>query len=143
MYIPPITDAKLGFVGNQDLFETMLAADSRLSRGQTALELGSGRGRITCHVASLTGAHVTGLNIVEDQLENARRFARANGLSDQCDFVEHNFNVFPFPFPDESFDAVYNVGAIMGLATDLDSVLREATRLLRPGGTSFHWTSFP
>ena len=134
MYLPPIVDAKLGIVGNQDLFEAVLASDSGLSKGQTALELGSGRGRITCHVASLTGAHVTGLNIVEDQLENARKFARAYGLSDQCDFVEHNFNVFPFPFPDDSFDAVYNVGAITGLATDLDAVLREADRLLKPGG---------
>ena len=134
MYLPPILDGKLGIAGNQDLFETMLAGDSELSRGRTALELGCGRGRITCHVASLTGAHVTGLNIVEDQLENARKFARAYGLGDQCDFVEHNFNVFPFPFPDGSFDAVYNVGAITGLATDLDAVLREADRLLKPGG---------
>ena len=134
MYLPPILDAKLGIAGNQDLFEQRLVSDSELSRGRTALELGSGRGRITCHVASLTGAHVTGLNIVEDQLENARRFARAHGLSDQCDFVEHNFNVFPFPFPDACFDAVYNVGAITGLATDLDAVLREADRLLKPGG---------
>lgn len=134
MYLPPILDAKAGIDGNQDLFETMLAGDSGLSRGRTALELGCGRGRITCHVASLTGAHVTGLNIVENQLENASRFARAHGLSDQCDFVEHNFNVFPFPFPDESFDAVYNVGAITGLATNLDAVLREADRLLKPGG---------
>lgn len=134
MYLPPILDANLGIVGNQDLFEERLALDSRLSRGRTALELGSGRGRITCHIASLTGAHVTGLNIVEDQLDNARRFARADGLSEQCDFVEHNFNVFPFPFPHDSFDAVYNVGAITGLATDLDAVLREADRLLKPGG---------
>lgn len=134
MYLPPIVDEKLGITGNQDLFEETLATDSGLARGRTALELGSGRGRITCRVASLTGGHVTGLNIVEDQLENARRFARAHGLGDRCEFVEHNFNLFPFPFADESFDAVYNVGAITGLATNLDAVLREADRLLKPGG---------
>lgn len=134
MYLPPILDEKRDIAGNQDVFEAKLAGDSGLSKGQTGLELGCGRGRITCHVASLTGAHLTGLNIVEDQLENARRFARAHGLEDQTDFVEHNFNVFPFPFPDQSFDVVYNVGAITGLATDLDAVLREADRLLKPGG---------
>ena len=43
-------------------------------------------GRISVHANALTGAHVSGFNIDENQIDNAKWFAAKSGLTDRLDF---------------------------------------------------------
>lgn len=46
------------------------------------LDIGCGRARVATHMASVTGAHVTGINIDEDQMANAKAFLKERNLDD-------------------------------------------------------------
>jgi sterol 24-C-methyltransferase len=133
MYIPPVMDLKLGIFGNQLVWEEKGMADKlEVGPGKKVLDVGCGRGRIAHHVASYTGAKVVGLNIDKGQIRMAKEYAEATGLlGSQLDFVESNYNM-PFPFDNETFDALYHVQALT-YAQDLVKLLREMHRVLKPG----------
>ena len=87
------------------------------------LDIGCGTGR-NFETIRATGRTVVGLDYSADQLQMAR--SRTN-----CPLMRADAAVLPFA--DESFDTV----TVMWISTDVDDfgkVLREATRVLRPGG---------
>jgi len=133
MYIPPIIDPKVGVFENQLLFEEGFADELNLGPGKVAFEIGCGRGRISHHVASRTGASVVAINIDPAQLAVAKQYANETGLlqNGRLTFKEANMND-PLPFPDASFDAFYQVQA-MTYAKDLRAVFKEIGRVLKPG----------
>lgn len=133
MYIPPIMDLSKGIIANQILFEKKMAQDLGVKQGGHILDIGCGRGRIASHIASLTGAHVTGINIDTDQLECARRFALGKNLSEQCQFKLGDLNELPLPFANASMDAVYQV-QVFSLSKDLEKLFADIYRILKPGG---------
>jgi sterol 24-C-methyltransferase len=141
MYIPPAMDLSKSIIANQALFEKMMASDLGLAKGKRALDIGCGRGRVANHMASHTGADVVGMNLDPDQLESARRFAQGNGLSDQCLFLKGDLNETPYPFPDNHFDAVYEIQVVFSLAKDPLKAFKEIHRILKPGGRfgSLEW----
>jgi sterol 24-C-methyltransferase len=132
MYIPPALDLSLSIIKNQILFEKKLSQDLSISQGDNVLDIGCGRGRVANHIASTTGAHITGLNIDPDQLESARQFALGNNLSQQCQFILGDLNDIPLPFKDNSLDAVYHIQAF-SLAKDLKKLFADIFRILKPG----------
>ena len=132
MYIPPAIDLSKSIITNQTLFERKMAQDLGIKKGDKVLDIGCGRGRVASHVASYTGAHVTGMNIDTTQLESAKRFAAGNGLSNQCHFQKGDMNDIPYPFADNSFDAIYQIQAF-SLSKDLGKLLKEIYRMLKPG----------
>lgn len=133
MYIPPIMDEQMGVFDNQLLYEQWFCDHLKVDKNSHLLELGCGRGRISHHIATKTGAKITAMNIDEDQLQAARQFATNQGLNGtQITFVQGNFN-YPLPFPDDHFDAVYQVQA-MTYSWDLDQLFSEIARVLKPGG---------
>lgn len=77
------------------------------------------------------GALVEGVNIVDQQLAWARRFILANGLSHQIRL--HMASAMSLPFRDATFDMVFCLEAAHCFA-DKPRFLREALRVLRPGG---------
>jgi sterol 24-C-methyltransferase len=131
MYIPPIIDERVGVFENQLLFETGFADQLNIGPGKKALEIGCGRGRITHTVASHTGANIIGMNIDPEQIKIANQYANETGLSDRLQFFEGNMND-PFPFPDNTFDAFYQVQA-MTYAANLTNVFKEIFRVIKPG----------
>jgi sterol 24-C-methyltransferase len=131
MYIPPIIDASVGVFENQMLFEAGFADKLNIGPGKRALEIGCGRGRITHHVGSHTGANIIGMNIDPMQIKIANQYANETGMSDKLSFQEGNMND-PFPFPDETFDAFYQVQA-MTYAQNLTAVFKEIFRVVKPG----------
>jgi len=145
MYIPPVMDLKLGIFGNQLMWEEKGMADKLdIGVGKKVLDVGCGRGRIAHHVASYTGAHVTGLNIDKTQIALGKEYARAtNLLGRQLDFVEGNYND-PLPFANETFDALYHVQALT-YAKDLPALLKEMHRVLKPGAkiSFLDWFKLP
>lgn len=132
MYIPPYVDESKGCYGNQLAFEIQMVKALGVQKGQKVLELGCGRGRIVHHVARLTGASVTGLNIDKGQVAEARFYARITGMEDQLDFVIKSFNDYPLPFDDSSFHAMYHVQAFT-YVSDLEKMFSELWRVLKPG----------
>jgi sterol 24-C-methyltransferase len=130
MYIPPAIDLSRSIIDNQILFERRLGRDLVVGPGSRLLDVGCGRGRIAHHVASYTGAHVTGMNLDATQLESASQFAQ--GFS-RCAFLWGDINQPPFPFADASFDAIYEI-QVFSLSKNLDALFREIHRLLKPGG---------
>lgn len=133
MYIPPIIDAKKSVSENQELFEKQFMRELRIKAGDRVLDIGCGRGRIAAHVARATGAHVTGINIDEEQLKHGRLFAKEKKIEDILEFRKGDMNDIPFPFEDNTFDAIYHVQAF-SYSTDLHKLLRELYRILKPGG---------
>jgi len=133
MYIPPVMDLSQGIVANQMLWEEKGMADKLdLGPGKRVLDVGCGRGRIAHHVATYTGAHVTGLNIDNGQIKFAKDYAIAKGLlNSSLDFKQGNYNE-PLPFEDQSFDAMYHVQALT-YVKDLAALLKEIHRVLKPG----------
>ena len=100
--------------------------------GESILDLGCGSGA-DCFVAALhtteTGT-VTGVDITDQQLENARELAENGGFHNV--HVEQSY-IEELPFGDETFDVVISNGVI-NLSAEKERVFREASRVLAPGG---------
>ena len=100
--------------------------------GKRVLEMGSGSGGPAVYLASKRGCHVTGVDINEHGIANARRLAEARGVADLTTFVHANANE-RLPFDDGAFDAILSNDAICHFASR-EGVLREWHRLIKPGG---------
>jgi sterol 24-C-methyltransferase len=142
MYIPPIMDKQASVLENQILNEEAIAKEIGLKAGDRVLDLGCGRGRVAAHMATLTGARVTGLNIDPNQIAQAREFNDQHGL--QNEFVERDQNELPLPFADNSFDAFYEIQAL-SLCKDPRALFKEIFRVLKPGAKFLlmDWVSLP
>ena len=146
MYIPPTMDLSKTIIENQFLFEEMMHRDLNIRPGYHVLEVGCGRGRIVNHMASqVPGVSVTGINIDKDQLTNAESYAQATNTSQFTKFKYWDLNKCPLDFPNNSFDAIYQVQVISSYCKDKDTLFSELYRILKPGGriAGLDWISLP
>jgi len=94
------------------------------------LEVGCGTGGNACYVARATGCHVTGIDIAEHMVAEAKNRAEKEGLADRVTFsVGDAYNL---KYPDEVFDSVVTVFVSQFL--DLERAFPEFLRVLKPGG---------
>jgi phosphoethanolamine N-methyltransferase len=101
-------------------------------RGKDVLDIGCGSGGITLHIARrFAPKAITGFDVEEPVIREARRRAAEAGLSDRVHFVQAPPGVLPFA--DESFDIVFSKDAMVHIA-DKDAIFAEIFRVLRPGG---------
>lgn len=103
-----------------------------LSDGETVLDLGSGAGAdvlISARRVAPNGRAI-GLDMTDEMLELARSNAAAAGV-DNAEFVKGYLE--ELPLPDASVDVVIS-NCVINLSYDKPAVLREAARVLRPGG---------
>jgi SAM-dependent methyltransferase len=96
----------------------------------SALDLACGSGRLTLELAR-RGAAATGVDTSPKALDAARERAREAGAA--VTFAHADMDE-PLPFPDGAFVAVTSRLALM-IARDPTATLREAARVVRPGGT--------
>jgi SAM-dependent methyltransferase len=103
-----------------------------LRPGETVLDLGSGAGADVLISARRVapGGRAIGLDMTDEMLQLARRNAADAGV-DNVEFVKGYIE--EIPLPDASVDVVIS-NCVINLAADKARVLREAARILRPGG---------
>jgi len=103
-----------------------------LQRGETVLDLGSGAGADVLISARRVGpaGKAIGVDMTDEMLDLARTNATAAGL-DNVEFIKGYLE--DLPLPDASVDVIIS-NCVINLAADKTVVLREAARVLRPGG---------
>ncbi len=103
-----------------------------LSEGETVLDLGSGAGAdvlISARRVGPTGRAI-GLDMTDEMLELARANAEEAGVPN-AEFLKGYLE--DMPLPDAAVDVVIS-NCVINLSADKGSVIREAARVLRPGG---------
>jgi len=104
-------------------------------KGQRVLVVACGTGRGMIELAQAVGltGRVDALDLSEAMIDQARAKSEKLGLSDHVHFRQGNARVLPYP--DETFDVVYN--SYMFDLIPLDGfvpILNEMARVLKPGG---------
>ena len=103
-----------------------------LQPGETVLDLGSGGGMVVLLSAKRVGptGKAYGLDMTADMLALARENQRQAGI-ENVEFLEGEIE--NIPLPGDSVDVVIS-NCVINLSADKDCVLREAYRVLKPGG---------
>ena len=105
---------------------------AELKRGETVLDLGSGGGIDVLLSARRVGptGKAYGLDMTDEMLALARENQRKAGV-ENAEFLKGQIeNV---PLPDNSVDVIIS-NCVINLSADKDRVLKEAFRVLKPGG---------
>ena len=106
----------------------------RHGRGEwQALDVAGGTGDIAFKIVEASNKTVkaTVFDINASMLDVGRERAEKNGLAQHLTFVEGNAEILPFE--DNSFDA-YTVAVGIRNVAHIDRALKEAYRILKPGG---------
>ena len=103
-----------------------------IKEGETVLDLGSGAGFDSFLAANRVGptGKVIGVDMTPEMINRARENADKGSYSN-VQFVPGELE--DLPVDDNSMDAVIS-NCVINLSADKDAVLREAFRVLRPGG---------
>jgi SAM-dependent methyltransferase len=136
----PITSNLYTRTETDDLPETVRKASlgcgnptalAQLHAGETVLDLGSGGGIdvLSARRVGPTGK-AYGLDMTDEMLALARENQRQAGI-DNVEFLKGEIE--NIPLPDNSVDVVIS-NCVINLSSDKDRVLREAFRVLKPGG---------
>lgn len=105
---------------------------AELTPGQIVLDLGAGAGIDVLLSAKRVGpsGKAYGLDMTDEMLALAEQNRRISGLSN-VEFLKGDIE--HIPLPDNSVDVVIS-NCVINLSGDKDQVLREAFRVLKPGG---------
>jgi tRNA1Val (adenine37-N6)-methyltransferase len=134
----------------------LLSGFARVKPGARVLDMGTGTGIIPILLEAKTKAsHISALEIQEESADMARRSVELNGLEDKIDIITGDIKKADTIFELASFDAItcnppYMIGqhgitnpdapkaiARHEIMCTLDDVVRNASRLLKPGGSFF------
>lgn len=105
---------------------------AELVDGETVLDLGSGAGLdvlLSARRVAPSGK-AYGLDMTDEMLELARRNQAEAGITN-AEFLKGDIE--DIPLPDQSVDVIIS-NCVINLSVDKPRVLREAHRVLRPGG---------
>jgi arsenite methyltransferase len=105
---------------------------AKLEPGQVVLDLGSGGGIDVLLSAKRVGpsGKAYGLDMTDDMLELARANQQRAGITN-VEFLKGEIE--KVPLPDNTVDVIIS-NCVINLSADKDLVLREALRVLKPGG---------
>jgi ubiquinone/menaquinone biosynthesis C-methylase UbiE len=116
----------------QRLLANRLDGES-LFKGKRCLDAGCGNGRGSLLMLKNGAAHVTALDISEENLRSVDRNLKSFGYSN---FECRQTSLEKIDIPDQSFDFVWCNGVLMHTA-EPDACLQEITRILKIGGRSW------
>lgn len=105
---------------------------AQLVPGEVVLDLGCGGGLDALYAAQRVAPHgrVYGLDMTPEMIELAKRNQRKTNITN-VEFLLGDIEAIPLP--DESVDVVIS-NCVINLVPDKDAALREAHRVLKPGG---------
>src|SRR6204780_2791739 len=105
---------------------------AKLNAGETVLDLGSGGGIDVLLSARRVGptGKAYGLDMTDEMLALANENKKKAGV-ENVEFLKGEIE--HIPLPDNSVDVVIS-NCVINLSSDKDAVLREAFRVLKPGG---------
>jgi len=105
---------------------------AKLNPGETVLDLGSGGGIDVLLSAKRVGptGKAYGLDMTDEMLALAEENKRKSGIAN-VEFLKGEIE--HIPLPNNSVDVVIS-NCVINLSSDKDAVLREAFRVLKPGG---------
>ncbi len=102
-----------------------------LRSGARVLDVGSGLGGPSRHLAAAYGCHVVGIDLTEAYCRVAAMFAERVGLTGRVAY--RRANALDLPFEDAAFDAAYTQHVAMNVR-DKTALYGEVARVLKPGG---------
>jgi ubiquinone/menaquinone biosynthesis C-methylase UbiE len=108
-----------------------VADELQLAAGDHALDLGCGVGGMLRYVARRTGASISGITLGENEVKEANRLIGAGGLQEFCQVVQGDCQAMQFEA--STFDGIFAVYSLK-YYPDLNRVLSEIQRVLKPGG---------
>jgi ubiquinone/menaquinone biosynthesis C-methylase UbiE len=137
-YPPWLTQLLEGPIRRSWVSRDRCLAESGLSQGMHALEVGPGGGYVTEAAVERVGPHgrLVCLDLQPDMLRQVRARLGPRSPALVCASGSR------LPFREEVFDLVFLVG-VLGEIPDKDGALRESLRVLRPGGTLAVTESLP
>ena len=131
----------------------LLSGFAKVKKGERVLDMGTGTGIIPILLEAKTeGRHFTGLDIQDESADMARRSVSYNHLEEKIDIVTGDIKTASQMFPLSGFDVItsnppymtnlhgiQNPEAPKAIARHvvlctLEDLVRETSRLLRPGG---------
>lgn len=112
---------------------TEICASLGLSPGIRVLDVGCGIGGSAFHMAGNYGAHVTGVDLLHQLIEQGQHRAAQRGIQN-VRFIANN--IIDAELPEEGFDLIYSRDAIM-YNEDKAAVFQRLRSLLAPGGRLF------
>jgi ubiquinone/menaquinone biosynthesis C-methylase UbiE len=122
----PADEATDGYITRSELREMVNAL--QVSRGQTVVDLGCGRGGPGRWIAGITGAALVGIDFSAVALDQAR--ARAHELGIDCAYRSASFDATGLD--PASVDGAFSVDVIWAIP-DKRAGFAEAARILKPG----------
>ena len=110
---------------------SIFCSEEEMLKDKRILDMGCGAGGKSVYFLSRGAKHVVGVDIVESYEKESHAFAAQMGYPDKFTFVCSS--ACELPFEDESFDVVI-MNDFFEHVNDPEGALREALRLLVPGG---------
>ena len=109
---------------------SLVAERAGINASHRVLDIGSGLGGVSRHLARHFGATVHGLELTAEFVAAATSLTRRTGLAELVEFTHGS--ALSMPFENDSFDAavLFHVGMNI---QDKDTLFAEAARVLRPG----------
>lgn len=108
----------------------VLATLANIQPNERVLDAGCGLGNSSFWLAKEYNASVTGISVVQSQINEATAYAKQNKYN-SVNFVRANY--LQTPFEDNSFDVVWAIESVC-YANDKQLFFKEAFRILKPGG---------
>ncbi|MBL7728903.1 MAG: methyltransferase domain-containing protein, partial [Dinghuibacter sp.] len=109
----------------------VLMQAAAITGADKVLDAGCGIGGSSIYLVERTGCQCTGITLSGQQAAEARALAKKKGLEKQLDIELRNF--MQTGYPDAQFTVVWGLESIC-YASDKAAFVREAYRLLQPGG---------
>ncbi len=104
-----------------------------LDKSKKILEIACGKGRTAVSIAKKYGCRVIGIDILEDSIKEARKYAKKNKIDHLVSFQVADAH--QLPFRNKEFDVTI-AQAMLILVEDKLKVINETSRVLKNGGTS-------